>query len=96
MLSSQPMLAVRVREVRHPAIDVLSLVLAPVDGGPLPACTAGAHIDVALPMDRIRQIAGMSVPMLRDAVRACAVHKDPRFSDHAPFVVDYALGAGKR
>jgi hypothetical protein len=24
-------------------------------------------------------------------VKACAIHKDPRFSDHAPYVVDYAL-----
>lgn len=55
MLSTQPMLAVRVCEVRHAALDVLSFVLAPVDGGPLPACTAGAHIDVALPNGMLRQ-----------------------------------------
>lgn len=30
-------------------------------------------------------------PNLRDRVRACAVHPEPRFSDHAPYVVDYAL-----
>jgi len=29
-------------------------------------------------------------PGLRDKVKACAVHKEPRFSDHAPFVVEYA------
>ncbi|MGN6150893.1 MAG: exodeoxyribonuclease III, partial [Lysobacteraceae bacterium] len=29
-------------------------------------------------------------PGLRDRVRGCAIHKDPRFSDHAPYVVDYA------
>ena len=33
-------------------------------------------------------------PSLRDAVKACAIHKDPRFSDHAPYVVDYALDNG--
>ena len=33
-------------------------------------------------------------PSLRDAVTACAIHKDPRFSDHAPYVVDYALEGG--
>ena len=32
-------------------------------------------------------------PSLRDAVKACAVHKNPRFSDHAPYVVDYDLRA---
>jgi exodeoxyribonuclease III len=30
-------------------------------------------------------------PSLRDRLRACAMHPQPRFSDHAPFVVDYAL-----
>lgn len=28
-------------------------------------------------------------PSLRDRVLACAVHPEPRFSDHAPLVVDY-------
>ena len=28
---------------------------------------------------------------LRDRLRACAVHPTPRFSDHAPFSVDYEL-----
>jgi len=30
-------------------------------------------------------------PSLRDAVKGCAIHKDPRFSDHAPYVVDYSV-----
>ncbi|MBA2238606.1 MAG: exodeoxyribonuclease III [Lysobacter sp.] len=30
-------------------------------------------------------------PSLRDRLVACAVHPEPRFSDHAPFVVDYAI-----
>lgn len=29
-------------------------------------------------------------PNLRDRLLACAVHPEPRFSDHAPFAVDYA------
>ncbi|HEY0178021.1 MAG TPA: exodeoxyribonuclease III [Dokdonella sp.] len=29
-------------------------------------------------------------PSLRDRLRACAVAPEPRFSDHAPYVVDYA------
>jgi exodeoxyribonuclease-3 len=28
-------------------------------------------------------------PNLRDALRACAIARTPRFSDHAPFTVDY-------
>lgn len=28
-------------------------------------------------------------PSLRDRVVACSVHPEPRFSDHAPYVVDY-------
>jgi len=30
-------------------------------------------------------------PSLRDKLLACSIHPQPRFSDHAPFVVDYAL-----
>ena len=30
-------------------------------------------------------------PSLRDKLLACAIHPEPRFSDHAPFAVDYAL-----
>lgn len=30
-------------------------------------------------------------PSLRDALRSCAIAATPRFSDHAPFTVDYAL-----
>ena len=29
-------------------------------------------------------------PSLRERLRACAIHPQPRFSDHAPYVVDYA------
>ena len=29
-------------------------------------------------------------PSLRDRLVACSIHPTPRFSDHAPFVVDYA------
>jgi exodeoxyribonuclease-3 len=29
-------------------------------------------------------------PSLRDRLKACSIHPEPRFSDHAPFVVDYA------
>jgi len=30
-------------------------------------------------------------PSLRDKLRACSIHPAPRFSDHAPFVVDYSI-----
>jgi exodeoxyribonuclease-3 len=28
-------------------------------------------------------------PVLRDALKHCAIHAEPKFSDHAPYVVDY-------
>ncbi|WP_133501895.1 exodeoxyribonuclease III [Cognatilysobacter terrigena] len=28
-------------------------------------------------------------PNLRDAIRHCETHREPRFSDHAPYIVDY-------
>ncbi len=30
-------------------------------------------------------------PSLRDKLKDCAIFPEPRFSDHAPFAVDYAL-----
>jgi len=29
-------------------------------------------------------------PALRESLRDCAIHPEPKFSDHAPYVVDYA------
>ncbi|SDE06664.1 exodeoxyribonuclease III [Aquimonas voraii] len=29
-------------------------------------------------------------PALRESLRGCAIHAEPKFSDHAPYVVDYA------
>lgn len=33
----------------------------------------------------------LATPALRERIRACSVAREPRFSDHAPFTVDYAL-----
>ena len=33
----------------------------------------------------------LATPSLRDKLQSCAIHPEPRFSDHAPFAVDYAL-----
>jgi exodeoxyribonuclease-3 len=33
----------------------------------------------------------LATPSLRDKLEACKVHPEPRFSDHAPYGVDYAL-----
>ncbi len=30
-------------------------------------------------------------PSLRDKLQACAIHTETRYSDHAPFIVDYAI-----
>ena len=32
-----------------------------------------------------------ATPSLRERLKACAIHPTPRFSDHAPFAVDYDL-----
>lgn len=32
----------------------------------------------------------MVTPSLRSRLKACAIHPEPRFSDHAPYAVDYA------
>lgn len=33
----------------------------------------------------------LATPSLRKALKACAIHPEPRFSDHAPYAVDYAV-----
>jgi exodeoxyribonuclease III len=33
----------------------------------------------------------LATPSLRPRLRACAIQREPRFSDHAPFTVDYDL-----
>lgn len=35
-------------------------------------------------------------PRLRDKLRACAITSEPRFSDHAPYAVDYAIDLGAK
>lgn len=45
---------VLVKAIRHEALDVYSVELAPIAGGPLPSFTAGAHIDLHLPSALIR------------------------------------------
>ena len=32
----------------------------------------------------------LATPSLRERLRACAITPSPRFSDHAPYAVDYA------
>jgi exodeoxyribonuclease-3 len=32
----------------------------------------------------------LATPALAQRAKACAIHREPRFSDHAPYVVDYA------
>lgn len=51
-----------VRAVAHPADDVVELTLATADGSALPAWTPGAHIDLLLDPDTIRQYSLCSSP----------------------------------
>lgn len=44
-----------VARLEHPATDVVDLTLARADGGELPAWTPGAHIDLILDEDLVRQ-----------------------------------------
>jgi ferredoxin-NADP reductase len=53
---------VTVRSVRHPADDVVELTLAAPDGRPLPPWTPGAHVDLLLGSDLIRQYSLCSSP----------------------------------
>ena len=49
------LIRVRVAVRQEEALDICSLELVPIDGGSLPAFSAGAHIDVHLPGGLVRQ-----------------------------------------
>ena len=42
------MIPALIRQIRHEADDVVSLLIEPTDGGALPAWEAGAHVEVAV------------------------------------------------
>jgi vanillate O-demethylase ferredoxin subunit len=61
-MSTAATLQVRVAAKRVEAQDICSLELVDVDGGALPAFTAGAHIDVHLPNGLVRQYSLCNAP----------------------------------
>lgn len=86
-MSVTPTRQVRVAAKRTEALDICSLDLVAEDGGPLPAFTAGAHIDLHLPGGLTRQYSLCNPPgetrryqiaVLRDAASrggSVAVHE---------------------
>lgn len=56
------LLSVRVQNRRLAALDILHLTIESVDGTPLPAFDAGAHIDLELPNGIVRQYSLCSSP----------------------------------
>ena len=54
-MTTLPMLSVVVTRKAVEALDICSVELAAADGGPLPAFSAGAHVDVLLPGGLTRQ-----------------------------------------
>ena len=54
-MSSASTLSVRVARKQMQAVDICSFELVAVDGGPLPAFSAGSHVDVQLPGGLTRQ-----------------------------------------
>jgi vanillate monooxygenase ferredoxin subunit len=82
-----PLIRVRVAARREEALDICGLDLVAVNGGPLPAFTAGAHIEVHLPGGLVRPYSLCNAPgetqryqiaVLRDAASrggSVAVHE---------------------
>ena len=54
-MSSASTLSVRVARKQQEAVDICTFELVAVDGGPLPAFSAGSHVDVHLPGGLTRQ-----------------------------------------
>jgi len=64
------------RQIRWEAEDVASFELVAADGAPLPAFSAGAHIDLQLPQDRVRSYSLANDPAERHHY-VIAVHRSP-------------------
>jgi vanillate O-demethylase ferredoxin subunit len=87
---------VRIRSIRQVATDISSYELVPADGRPLPAFTAGAHIDVQVPNGMVRQYSLHGDPadrsVYRIAVKREAAGRGGSASLHAGAEVGSALG----
>jgi vanillate O-demethylase ferredoxin subunit len=55
-------LQVRVAARRTEALNICSLTLVPADGSPLPAFSAGSHLDVHLPNGLVRPYSLCNAP----------------------------------
>lgn len=69
-------LDLRIVSRRDEAEDIVALVLAAPDGGPLPPFSAGSHVDVEVAPGLIRQYSLCSTPAARDHYEI-AVLRDP-------------------
>ncbi|HEU0201231.1 MAG TPA: PDR/VanB family oxidoreductase [Burkholderiaceae bacterium] len=67
--SPAPALKVRVRRIVEETADIKSFELVSADGSALPAWSAGAHIDVRLDDETVRQYSLCGAPGARDAYR---------------------------
>ncbi len=87
---------VRIRGIREVATDVNSYELVPADGRPLPAFTAGAHVDVQVPNGMVRQYSLHGDPedrsVYRIAVKREASGRGGSVSLHNGAEVGSALG----
>jgi ferredoxin-NADP reductase len=70
------MLQLTLRQIRWEAEDIVSFELAPTDGRSLPAFTAGAHVDLKLPEDRVRSYSLVNDPSETQRY-VIAVHRAP-------------------
>ena len=61
-MSTHLNLSVRVARKKQEAVDICTYELVPVDGGPLPAFSAGSHVDVHLPGGLTRQYSLCNAP----------------------------------
>lgn len=76
MDTKMPLIDVRLRQIRHEAEGVASFEFVTAGAGPLPSFTAGAHIDLHLPQDRVRSYSLVNAP--EDAGRyLIAVRHEP-------------------
>ena len=92
---SASVVPVRVQAIRYETADTHMIELAPLSGEALPACGPGAHIDLLLPGELVRQYslieAGAALTRYRVAVK-----REPGSRGGSAYNVGIARGRASR
>jgi tetrachlorobenzoquinone reductase len=86
-MNTRSIIKVRVQAIRYEAAGIFSFELRPLDGGALPAFTAGAHIEILM-KDGLERSYSLINPQHETDRYVVAVAKDPQSRGGSEFMCD--------